>query len=173
MKQYGCIGKKLTHSFSKEIHAKLADYTYQLIELTEDELAPFFVKREFAAINVTIPYKQTVIPFLDSISTVAERIGAVNTIVNKDGKLYGYNTDYYGMKALIERVGIDLKGKKVLVLGTGGTSKTARVVAADLGASQILIVSRRKTDEYITYEEAISTHADTDVIKLAKACLGD
>ena len=164
MKQYGCIGKKLTHSFSKEIHAKLADYTYQLIELTEDELAPFFAKKEFAAINVTIPYKQTVIPFLDSISTVAERIGAVNTIVNRDGKLYGYNTDYYGMKALIERVGIDLTGKKVLVLGTGGTSKTARVVAADLGASQILIVSRRKTDEYITYEEAISTHADTDVI---------
>lgn len=164
MKQYGCIGKKLTHSFSKEIHAKLADYTYQLIELTEDELASFFAKKEFAAINVTIPYKQTVIPFLDSISTVAERIGAVNTIVNRDGKLYGYNTDYYGMKALIERVGIDLTGKKVLVLGTGGTSKTASVVAADLGASQILIVSRRKTDEYITYEEAISIHADTDVI---------
>lgn len=164
MKQYGCIGKKLTHSFSKEIHAKLADYAYDLIELTEEEIAPFFEKKDFAAINVTIPYKQTVIPYLDSISEVAERIGAVNTIVNKEGKLCGYNTDYYGMKALIERIGIDLTGKKVLVLGTGGTSKTARVVAADLGAAKILTVSRRKTDNCITYEEAVQEHADANVI---------
>lgn len=164
MKKYGCIGKKLTHSFSKEIHAKLTDYAYDLIELAEEEIAPFFEKKDFAAINVTIPYKQTVIPYLDSISEVAERIGAVNTIVNKDGKLCGYNTDYYGMKALIERIGIDLTGKKVLVLGTGGTSKTARVVAADLGAAEILTVSRRKTDHYITYEEAVQEHADVNVI---------
>lgn len=164
MMKFGCIGKKLTHSFSKEIHAKLADYAYDLIELTEEEIAPFFEKKDFTAINVTIPYKQTVIPYLDSISEVAERIGAVNTIVNKDGKLYGYNTDYYGMKALIERIGIDLTGKKVLVLGTGGTSKTARVVADDLGAAEILTVSRRKTDNYITYEEAVQEHADANVI---------
>ena len=164
MKQYGCIGKKLTHSFSKEIHAKLADYPYDLIELTEDEIAPFFEKKNFSAVNVTIPYKQTVIPYLDTISEVARRIGAVNTVVNKDGKLYGYNTDYYGMKALIERVGIDLQGKKVLILGTGGTSKTARVLAADLGADRILTVSRRKTQEHITYEEAVSAHTDADVI---------
>lgn len=164
MKKYGCIGKKLTHSFSKEIHAKLADYAYDLIELAEEEIAPFFEKKDFAAINVTIPYKQTVIPYLDSISEVAERIGAVNTIVNKERKLCGYNTDYYGMKALIERIGIDLTGKKVLVLGTGGTSKTARVVAADLGAAEILTVSRRKTDHYITYEEAVQEHADANVI---------
>ncbi len=164
MKRYGCIGKKLTHSFSKEIHAQLADYTYTLIELNEDELAPFFAKKEFAAVNVTIPYKQAVIPYLDSVSPIAERIGAVNTIVNRDGRLYGYNTDYYGMKALIERVGIDLTGKKVLILGTGGTSKTTRVVAADMGASRILIVSRQKTQEYVTYEEAVSDHADADVI---------
>ena len=164
MKQYGCIGKKLTHSFSKEIHAKLADYNYELIELTEEEIAPFFAKRGFAAINVTIPYKQTVIPYLDSISPIAQRIGAVNTIVNKDGKLYGYNTDYYGMKALVERVGIDLNGRKVLILGTGGTSKTARVLAADLGAAKVLTVSRKKTEAYITYDEAVSDHCDTQVI---------
>ena len=164
MKKYGCIGKKLAHSFSKEIHEKLADYAYDLIELAEEEIAPFFEKKDFAAINVTIPYKQTVIPYLDSISEVAERIGAVNTIVNKDGKLCGYNTDYYGMKALIERIGIDLTGKKVLVLGTGGTSKTARVVAVDMGAAEILTVSRRKTDHYITYEEAVQKHADANVI---------
>jgi len=164
MKQYGCIGKKLTHSFSKEIHARLADYEYNLIELTEDEIQPFFEKCDFEAINVTIPYKQTVIPYLDSVSDIARRIGAVNTIVNRDGKLYGYNTDYYGMKALIERVGLSLQGKKVLVLGTGGTSKTARVVAADMGASEILTVSRRKTEEYIDYEEAVALHSDAQII---------
>ena len=164
MKKYGCIGKKLTHSFSKEIHAKLADYLYELIELNETEIAPFFAKREFAAINVTIPYKQTVIPYLDSVSQIAERIGAVNTIVNKDGKLYGYNTDYHGMKATIQRLDISLTGKKVLVLGTGGTSKTARVVAKDLGAGEILLVSRRKTAGCITYAEAITTHKDAQVI---------
>ena len=115
MKKYGCIGKNLTHSFSKEIHARLADYEYELIELTEEEIQSFFAKKEFEAINVTIPYKETVIPYLDSVSQIAQRIGAVNTIVNKDGKLNGYNTDYYGMKALIERVGVELNAKKVLV----------------------------------------------------------
>lgn len=164
MKKYGCIGKKLTHSFSKEIHGKLADYNYELIELTEEEIAPFFEKKEFAAINVTIPYKQTVIQYLDVISEIAKRIGAVNTIVNRDGKLYGYNTDYYGMKALIEKNGIDLSGKKVLILGTGGTSKTARAVATDLGASIILNVSRSKSDDNVTYEEVMKEHLDVNVI---------
>ena len=164
MKKYGCIGKKLAHSFSKEIHGKLADYNYELIELTEDEITPFFEKKEFAAINVTIPYKQTVIPFLDCISDIASKIGAVNTIVNKDGKLYGYNTDYYGMKALIEKIGVSLSGKKVLILGTGGTSKTARVLATDLGAAKILNVSRRKSDECVTYEEVIEAHLDANII---------
>ena len=164
MKKYGCIGRKLTHSFSKEIHARLADYQYDLIELEEDEIGPFFEKKDFAAINVTIPYKQTVIPYLDEVSDVAQRIGAVNTIVNRDGRLYGYNTDYYGMKALIEKAGIDMHGKKVLILGTGGTSKTANVVATDMGAAEILTVSRRKPEGCITYEEAISRHADAQVI---------
>jgi len=164
MKKYGCIGKKLTHSFSKEIHAKLADYEYELIELKEDEIAEFFDKNDFHAINVTIPYKQTVIPYLDSLSDVAERIGAVNTIVNKNGKLYGYNTDYYGMKALIEKIGIDLKDKKVLILGTGGTSRTARILTEDMGASGIITVSRSKSENYITYEEAVNEHSDAHVI---------
>ena len=164
MKKYGCIGKKLTHSFSKEIHSKLADYNYELIELTEDEIKPFFEEKDFEAINVTIPYKQTVIPYLDSISDIAQRIGAVNTIVNKNGKLYGYNTDYYGMKALIEKIGIELCGKKVLILGTGGTSKTAGVVAKDLGASEIIVVSRNKKENCITYDEAVNNHSDAEVI---------
>ncbi len=164
MKKYGCIGKKLTHSFSKDIHAWLADYAYELIELSEEDIQPFFEKKDFEAINVTIPYKQTVIPYLDWVSDIALRIGAVNTIVNRDGKLCGYNTDYYGMKALIERVGIDLQGKKVLVLGTGGTSRTARVVAADMGASEILTVSRKKGADSITYEEAVTLHKDAEII---------
>lgn len=164
MKTYGCIGKKLTHSFSKEIHNELADYEYGLIELAKEEIQPFFEAKDFAAINVTIPYKQTVIPYLDSVSDIARRIGAVNTIVNKDGNLYGYNTDYYGMKALIERVGVEMQEKKVLVLGTGGTSKTARVVASDMGASEVLVVSRRKADEYVTYDEAATLHSDANVI---------
>jgi len=164
MKKYGCIGKKLTHSFSKEIHSKLADYYYELIELSEDEIKPFFEKKDFEAINVTIPYKETVIPYLNSVSEIAKRIGAVNTIVNKGGELYGYNTDYYGMKALIEKIGIDLRGKKVLILGTGGTSKTARVLSKDLGACEILTVSRNKRENCIAYEEAVNFHSDAEVI---------
>lgn len=164
MKKYGCIGKKLTHSFSKEIHARLAGYEYELIELNEDELKDFFDKKDFNAINVTIPYKQAVIPFLDSLSDVAKRIGAVNTVVNKDGRLYGYNTDYYGMKALAEKTGVEIKDKKVLILGTGGTSKTARVLMQDMGAAEIITVSRKKTDEFITYDEAVKEHFDAEVI---------
>ncbi|MBR5779740.1 MAG: shikimate dehydrogenase [Clostridia bacterium] len=164
MGKYGCIGKKLTHSFSKEIHNELADYDYELIELSEEEIQPFFESRDFNAVNVTIPYKQTVIPFLDSVSDVAKRIGAVNTVVNKNGVLFGYNTDYYGMKALIERLGIDLRGKKVLVLGTGGTSKTACAVAADMGACEVLVVSRSKNGDYVTYDEAVTLHNDASVI---------
>ena len=164
MKRYGCIGKKLTHSFSKEIHSRLADYEYELIELNEEDIEKFFSERNFSAINVTIPYKQTVIPYLDRMSDVARRIGAVNTIVNRDGRLYGYNTDYYGMKALVEKIGIDLNGKKVLVLGTGGTSKTARVLAEDMGADSVITVSRSKTENCVTYEEAVKNHSDAQII---------
>ncbi|MBR5285500.1 MAG: shikimate dehydrogenase [Clostridia bacterium] len=164
MGKYGCIGKKLTHSFSKEIHNELADYDYELIELAEDEVQPFFEGKDFDAVNVTIPYKQTVIPYLDSVSDIAARIGAVNTVVNKNGVLFGYNTDYYGMKALIERLGIDPSGKKALILGTGGTSKTACAVLSDMGACEVLAVSRSKKEGCITYDEALTLHNDASVI---------
>ncbi len=170
MNTYGCIGKKLTHSFSKDIHARLADYEYQLIELTEEEVQPFFEKKAFSAINVTIPYKETVIPYLDEISPIARRIGAVNTIVNKEGKLYGYNTDYYGMKALIEKVGLHLEGKKVLILGTGGTSKTACAVTTDMGATEVLTVSRKPVDGQISYDQAVSNHTDAQIIINTTPC---
>lgn len=140
--EYGLIGEHLGHSFSKIIHEKLAPYDYELLELRPDEVDAFMRAKEFKGINVTIPYKQTVIPYLDEISDQADRIGAVNTIVNRNGRLCGYNTDYYGMKALIERLGIDPAGKKVLILGTGGTSKTGFAVATDMGASDILKASR-------------------------------
>ena len=106
----GLIGEKLGHSFSKEIHQKLGDYEYDLIELAPDELEGFILSGDFDGLNVTIPYKQAVMGYLDEISDLAREAGAVNTVVNKDGKLAGYNTDCGGMKMLIERMGIDLKG---------------------------------------------------------------
>lgn len=164
MAEYGCIGKRLTHSFSKDIHTRLADYKYELIELNEDEIPGFFTQKDFKAVNVTIPYKQTVIPYLDSLSDIAKRIGAVNTVVNKNGRLYGYNTDYYGMKALAEKIGIDFKGKKILILGTGGTSKTARVLSEDMGGAEIITVSRRESEGTVTYDEALKKHTDAQII---------
>lgn len=162
--QYGLIGEHLGHSYSMEIHESIADYKYELKELTPAELPDFITKKEFKGINVTIPYKQDVIPFLDEISEQAKAIGAVNTIVNKDGKLYGYNTDFMGMKALIEKLGLDLNGAKVLILGTGGTSKTAKAVAESLGAKEIIKVSRSAKDGAITYEDAEKLHADAEII---------
>ncbi|MCD7788157.1 MAG: shikimate dehydrogenase, partial [Firmicutes bacterium] len=149
---YGLIGEHLPHSYSREIHACLASYDYKLLELAPDELDGFMRRREFRAINVTIPYKRDVIPYLEKIDHHASKIGAVNTIVNRGGKLYGYNTDFYGMRALINRAGITLRGKKVLILGTGGTSKTALSVAADMCASSVIVVSRSEGDGAITYE---------------------
>ena len=162
--KYGCIGEVLKHSFSKEIHAQLGSYQYELCEVKRDELDFFMKKADFLAINVTIPYKEAVIPYLDNISEIAREIGAVNTIVNRDGKLYGYNTDFYGMKALIERMGLTLSGKKVAVLGTGGTSKTAVAVAKSLGASEIFCVSRKACEDAITYDELYEKHSDTQVV---------
>ena len=162
--EYGCIGEKLTHSFSREIHNKLFDYRYDLIELTQKELDLFMKNRDFKAINVTIPYKQAVIPYLDFIDDSAKLIGAVNTIVNKDGKLWGYNTDFKGMTALILKNDIEIKNKKVLILGSGGTCLTATAVAKDLGAREILRVSRNKKDAFITYDEVYKYHLDAEII---------
>lgn len=161
---YGLIGEKLGHSYSPEIHAKIADYNYELRELPPDALERFLKERDFCGINVTIPYKQTVIPYLDSISDEARSIGAVNTIVNRDGKLYGYNTDFMGMSELLSFAGIDPRGKKALILGTGGTSKTARAVLESMGAREIINVSRRGGDAILTYDEAYVNASDTEII---------
>lgn len=162
--EYGLIGEHLGHSFSKEIHRRIGDYTYELKEIAKDDVDAFMKSKDFKAINVTIPYKQTVIPYLDEIDENAKEIGAVNCIVNSNGKLKGYNTDFDGMKMLILKNGIDLKNKKVLILGTGGTSKTAKAVVKSLGAKTILNVSRTASLETISYEEAIAKHKDANVI---------
>ena len=162
--KYGLIGEKLGHSFSKEIHEMIGYYNYEIHEVAKTDIDHFMKEKNFIGINVTIPYKETVIPYLDEIDNVALRIGAVNTIINVDGKLKGFNTDYYGMKALINKADIDCYNKKVLILGTGGTSKTAYALAEDLGAKIILKVSINNEEGTITYDEAISIHNDADVI---------
>ncbi len=121
-------------------------------------------KADFKAINVTIPYKQAVIPYLYFISDIAKKIGAVNTVVNKNGKLYGYNTDFLGLYALINKQGVSLKDKKVLVLGSGGTSKTAMAVAESMGAAEVYRVSRSGKDGAITYDEVYKSHTDAEAI---------
>ena len=161
---YGCIAEHLGHSFSALIHAQLADYSYELHELAPCEVDGFMKEKAFQAINVTIPYKQTVIPYLDEIDEIARHIGAVNTIVNRDGKLYGYNTDFAGMCALIERLGLDLKDKKVAILGTGGTSRTAKAVAAHLGAREVLVVSRTAREGVIDYTALNDFHKDIEIL---------
>ena len=162
--RYGLLGEVLEHSFSKSIHNTLGDYPYDLIEVKKDELDAFMRAKDFAGLNVTIPYKESVIPYLDHIDEAAKAIGAVNTIVNKDGRLYGYNTDFYGMARLISHARISLAGMKVIILGTGGTSKTAMAVARSLGAREVLRVSRTDTDGVITYEELYESHTDAEVL---------
>lgn len=160
---YAIIGEKLAHSFSKEIYETYFDMDYHVKELKPEDVDLFLKEKDFKGINVTIPYKQTVIPYLDEISDVAKKIGAVNVIVNNNGKLKGYNTDFSGLKANIENVGISLKDKHVLILGDGGTSKTAYAVAEVCGAKTINKVSRKKKSDTITYEEA-KNKVETQII---------
>ncbi len=158
----GLIGEKLSHSFSPEIHSYLADYPYSLFEMSEDEVEKFLKTADFDAINVTIPYKKTVMPHLDEVSDEAMSIGSVNTVIKRaDGSLKGYNTDYYGFWHTVETSGIVINSKKVLILGTGGASLTAKAVARDMGAESITFVSRSGE---INYENVYEKRADTQVI---------
>ncbi|MBE6585278.1 MAG: shikimate dehydrogenase [Ruminococcaceae bacterium] len=169
--KYGLIGEHLAHSFSKEIHELCADYTYEICELAPEAVPGFMQNPTFTAINVTIPYKQTVMPYLYEIHEHAKAIGAVNSVVNRDGKLWGYNTDFYGLSALIRRVCGSLKGEKVLILGSGGTSHTARAVVKAEGAASVLTVVRNPSAEgQISYAEAEANHGDTDVIINCTPC---
>ncbi len=159
--RFGLIGRKLGHSFSPLIHGKLGNYSYDLIELEPEELTAFLQGDSFTGLNVTIPYKKDAMLACDKLSTAAQRIGCVNTIVRcKDGGLYGHNTDYDGLKWLILSAGLQVKGKKVLILGSGGASLTARAVAADLGAGEVIVISRSGPDNY----ENLARHEDAGLI---------
>ncbi len=162
--QYGLIGEKLGHSFSPHIHAAIGEYDYELCELSPSEVGDFLVRRDFRGINVTIPYKETVIPYLDAIDESARALGAVNTVVHKNGKLYGYNTDFLGMCALIRHAKITVEGRKAVILGSGGTAKTARGVLTHLGAKVVLTASRDKKEGCITYEALYKEHTDAEIL---------
>lgn len=168
--QYGLIGEHLPHSFSPEIHRRIGDYPYELKELSPQEVGAFLQRREFKGINVTIPYKQTVIPYLDEMDEAAKAIGAVNTVVNRGGKLCGYNTDFGGLKALIERTGVSVAGKKVLIFGTGGTSNTAHAVLGALGAKTVLKASTSGKQGAVSYREALTEHADAEILVNTTPC---
>ena len=164
MMRYGLIGEKLGHSFSKIIHEKLADYTYDLIPLSLEELDVFMREKEFSAINVTIPYKETVIPYLDEVDPKAAKMGAVNTVVQRNGKLFGYNTDYFGFRYMLEHNHIQIAGKKVLVLGRGGASKAVIAVLEDMGAAEIQTIYYKIAEDSISYETCYALHTDAQVI---------
>lgn len=158
---YGLLGRTLGHSYSPQIHALLGDYEYRLFEVEPQDLEAFLKKREFGGINVTIPYKKDVLPYLSGISENAKRIGAVNTItVKEDGGLYGDNTDYDGFLCLVQKSGFQVKGKKALVLGTGGASLPISAVLSDLGAREVVFISRSGENNY----QNLSRHADADLI---------
>ena len=155
----GLLGHKLGHSYSPQIHAKLGNYSYELFEKAPEQIEDFLKSGDFTGTNVTVPYKQAVIPFLDKLSPLAQRLGAVNTIVRRDGKLIGHNTDYFGFLTMVRQSGLDVAGKKVLVLGSGGASHTAVAVLEELG-SQVVVISRSGENNYSN----LHLHADAAAI---------
>ena len=143
----GLLGRRLGHSYSPQIHARLADYSYELFEKEPEELEAFLKNGDFTGLNVTVPYKKDVIPYLDELSPRAKRLGAVNTIVRRDGRLIGHNTDYFGFLTMVKTSGLDVSGKEALVLGSGGASNTAAAVLEELGA-QVYVISRSGEHNY-------------------------
>ncbi len=156
----GLIGEHLGHSFSGPIHKELADYSYELRELTPDDVGNFVKSGDLDAFNVTIPYKKDVIPFLDEISDEAHAIGAVNTVVRgKDGKIRGYNTDYFGFCHMIDLSGVDVSGKKAIIFGKGGASLTVCAVLKDKGVSQLTVIGVEDNTR-----ENLLKHTEADII---------
>ena len=156
----GLLGQKLGHSYSPQIHARLGDYAYGLFEKEPGELEAFLRDGDFHGLNVTIPYKKAVIPYLAELSPVAARLGAVNTVVRRpDGSLMGHNTDYFGFRTMVEASGLSPRDKKALVLGSGGASNTAVAVMEELGA-QVVVISREGANNY----QNLYLHADAAII---------
>jgi len=160
-KSFGLLGEKLGHSFSPMIHRQLGEYDYLLYEVSPADLDSFMKEKRFDGINVTIPYKQAVMPYCATLSDEARAIGSVNTIVKDgDGALHGHNTDHHGFRMMLEQGGIDPNGKKVLVLGDGGSARTVRAVLGALGAREIVTISRRGENHYGN----IDLHYDAEII---------
>ncbi len=160
MSSYGLCGKTLKHSYSAIIHNLLGNTDYTLLNMTKDEFYAFMQKREFRGVNVTIPYKTDALAACDEVSPEAAQIGSVNTVIRRGGRLYGYNTDYFGFSYMLDSAGIDVSGKKALILGTGGTSLTARHVLADRKAARISLVSRTGALNY----ENVYEQNDAEII---------
>lgn len=161
MLKCGLLGQKLGHSYSPAIHGMLADYDYQLFEREPEQLEDFLKNGDWDGINVTIPYKKAVLPYCAELSDTARRIGSVNTIVRRpDGSLYGDNTDAYGFESLVGKSGIDVRGKKALVLGSGGASVTVVAVLKMLGAESVTVISRCGEDNY----DNLAKYADARII---------
>ena len=157
---YGLLGEHLPHSFSPQIHLALGNHDYNLFEIAPDKLESFMTEHNFKGINVTIPYKKAVIPYLDVVSPEAEKIGAVNTVTVRDGKLYGDNTDYFGFVYMLEKSGVSVKDKKSVVLGGGGASATVQAVLHDFGASEVIVVDLNTENNY----ENLYLHYDAQII---------
>ena len=159
-KIYGLLGRKLGHSWSVPIHTALGCESYRLIELEPEELSAFLAQENIGGLNVTIPYKLDVMPFCDEIDEAAKAIGSVNTLARRNGKLYAWNTDAAGFQWMARRAGISLAGRKVLVLGSGGASRTAVAVCRAAGAREVIVISRSGEHNY----ENLSRHADAEII---------
>lgn len=157
---YGLVGRSLGHSYSPLIHQKLGNDDYRLFELEPEELEGFLAREDIGGLNVTIPYKRTVMAYCDELSPMARSIGSVNTLLRREGKLWGYNTDAYGFEYMLRRGGISPAGKKVLILGSGGASLTAKTVLRDMGAAEIVTISRRGPETY----EGLPRHRDGELI---------
>ena len=158
--RYGLIGNPLGHSHSPFLHERMGGEGYALLELPESALSGFFAAKAFDGVNVTIPYKRAVIPLLDEVDDTARECGAVNTVINRGGRLIGYNTDLYGMRFALDAAGISLAGKRVVILGSGGTSHTARALAAREGAASVRVVSRSGEYDY----SDLSPLADAEIL---------
>lgn len=158
---YGLLGEKLSHSFSPQIHRALGNPHYELTELPKEAVEEFFQKREFSAINVTIPYKKDALAACDIVSPRAAAIGSVNTVVKEaDGRIAGYNTDAYGFEYMLKKGNISPKGEKCLVLGSGGSSVMAQYVLRQLGAREVVVISRSGENHYGN----LHRHTDAGVI---------
>lgn len=161
MLKCGLLGRKLGHSYSPAIHGMLSDYSYELFEREPEQLEDFLLHGDWNGINVTIPYKKSVLPYCRELSPLAKEIGSVNTIVRRpDGSLFGDNTDAYGFESLVKKSGIDVRGKKALVLGSGGASVTVVAVLKRLGVGSVTVISRSGEDNY----DNIQKHADAKII---------